>query len=90
MAEMSVDVRNHARKVLEEAAPNVLVVKRREAGHAVYVAVVIARAVTRDTKLTVLVCDVITSEDGAGWMASCEVSLPSPFAGVKLIISDKH
>jgi putative transposase len=67
-----------------------LVIKSREAGRIVNVAVVIATAVTKDGQRTILGCDVITSEDGAGWTAFLRSLVARGLSGVKLIISDAH
>lgn len=67
-----------------------LVVKSREAGRVVNVAVVIATAVTKDGQRTILGCDVITSEDGAGWTAFLRSLVARGLSGVKLVISDAH
>ena len=67
-----------------------LVIKSREAGRVVNVAVVIATAVTRDGQRTILGCDVITSEDGAGWTAFLRSLVARGLSDVKLVISDAH
>jgi len=67
-----------------------LVVKSREAGRVVNVAVVIATAVTKDGQRTILGCDVITSEDGAGWTVFLRSLVARGLSGVKLVISDAH
>jgi putative transposase len=67
-----------------------LVVKSREAGRVVNVAVVIATAVTRDGQRTILGCDVVTSEDGAGWTAFLRSLVARGLSGVQLVVSDAH
>ena len=49
----------------------------REGGRIVNVAVVVATAVNADGHREVLGLDVITTEDGAGWTASCATSSPA-------------
>jgi len=78
----------------QEAYPYVwldaMVVRCREAGRIVNVAVVIATAVTREGHREVLGLDVITSEDGAGWTAFLRGLVARGLKGVKLVISDAH
>lgn len=78
----------------QEAYPYVwldaMVVRCREAGRIVNVAVVIATAVTREGQREVLGLDVITSEDGAGWTAFLRGLVARGLKGVKLVISDAH
>lgn len=78
----------------QEAYPYVwldaLVVRCREAGRIVNVAVVIATAVTREGQREVLGLDVITSEDGAGWTAFLRGLVARGLKGVKLVVSDAH
>lgn len=78
----------------QEAYPYVwldaLVVRCREAGRIVNVAVVIATAVSREGQREVLGLDVITSEDGAGWTAFLRGLVARGLKGVKLVISDAH
>jgi putative transposase len=67
-----------------------MVVRCREAGRIVNVAVVIATAVTREGQREILGLDVITSEDGAGWTAFLRGLVARGLKGVKLVISDAH
>ena len=64
--------------------------KVREGGRIVSVAAVVAIAVNRDGYREVLGIDVITVEDGAGWMAFLRGLVARGLAGVSLVISDDH
>jgi transposase-like protein len=64
--------------------------KVREAGRIVNVAVVIAVGVNAEGHREVLGFDVITTEDGAGWLAFLRGLVARGLAGVTLVISDAH
>jgi transposase-like protein len=65
-------------------------VKVREAGRIQSVAVVIATGVNADGHREVLGIDVITTEDGAGWLAFLRGLVARGLSGVQLVISDAH
>jgi putative transposase len=64
--------------------------KVREGGRIVNVAVVIATGVNNDGHREVLGFDVITVEDGAGWVAFLRSLVARGLSGVALVISDAH
>ena len=64
--------------------------KVREGGRIVNVAVVIATAVNASGHREVLGLDVITTEDGAGWLAFLRSLVARGLSGVQLVISDAH
>ena len=64
--------------------------KVREGGRVVQVAVVIANAVNADGQREILGLDVVTTEDGAGWLAFLRSLVARGLSGVKLVISDAH
>ncbi len=64
--------------------------KVREGGRIINVAVVIAVGVNRDGHREVLGLDVITTEDGAGWLAFLRGLVARGLAGTSLVISDAH
>ena len=64
--------------------------KVRENGRIVNVAVVIAVGVNAEGHREVLGFDVITSEDGAGWLAFLRGLVARGLAGTTLVISDAH
>jgi hypothetical protein len=64
--------------------------KVREGGRIVNVAVVIAVGVNADGHREVLGVDVITTEDGAGWLAFCRGLVARGLTGVSLVVSDAH
>jgi putative transposase len=64
--------------------------KVRENGRIVNVAVVIAVGVNAEGHREVLGFDVITSEDGAGWLAFLRGLVARGLAGTRLVISDAH
>ena len=64
--------------------------KVREAGRIVNVAVVIATGVNAEGHREILGFDVITTEDGAGWLAFLRGLVARGLAGVTLVISDAH
>jgi putative transposase len=62
----------------------------REGGRVVNVATVTAIGVNAAGHREVLGCDVITSEDGAGWTAFLRGLVARGLTGVKLVVSDDH
>ena len=64
--------------------------KVREGGRIVNVAVVVATAVNADGHREILGMDVITTEDGAGWLAFLRSLVARGLSGVRLVISDAH
>jgi len=67
-----------------------LVHKVREGGRTVSVAAVVAIGVNADGHREVLGTDVITAEDGAGWVAFLRSLKARGLSGVQLVISDDH
>jgi putative transposase len=67
-----------------------LVVKCREGGRTVNVCVVHAVGVNRDGFRESLGLDVVTSEDGAAWLAFIRGLVARGLTGVKLVSSDAH
>jgi transposase-like protein len=67
-----------------------LVVKCREGGRTVNVCVVHAVGVGKDGFRESLGLEVVTSEDGAGWLAFLRSLVARGLAGVKLVTSDAH
>ena len=64
--------------------------KVREGGRIVNVAVVIAVGVNADGHREVLGVDLITTEDGAGWLALFRSLVARGLSGTALVISDAH
>jgi transposase-like protein len=64
--------------------------KVREGGRIVNVAVVIAVGVNAEGHREVLGVDVITTEDGAGWLAFLRGLVARGLSGTALVISDAH
>jgi transposase-like protein len=64
--------------------------KVREIGRIINVAVVIAVGVNAEGHREVLGFDVITTEDGAGWLAFLRGLVARGLAGTTLVISDAH
>jgi len=64
--------------------------KVREGGRIINVAVVIAVGVNADGHREILGLDVITTEDGAGWLAFLRGLVARGLAGTSLVISDAH
>lgn len=64
--------------------------KVREGGRIVNVAVVIAVGVNADGHREVLGADLITTEDGAGWLAFLRSLVARGLSGTALVISDAH
>jgi transposase-like protein len=67
-----------------------LVQRCREGGRIVNVATVIATAVNADGHRELLGVDVITTEDGAGWVAFLRGLVARGVSGVQLVIADAH
>jgi len=67
-----------------------LVVKCREGGRTVNVCVVHAVGVNRDGFRESLGLDVVTSEDGAAWLAFLRSLIARGLSGVRLVTSDAH
>jgi putative transposase len=67
-----------------------LEVKCREGGRTVNVCVVHAVGVSKDGFRESLGLDVVTSEDGAGWLAFLRSLVARGLSGVKLVTSDAH
>jgi transposase-like protein len=67
-----------------------LMVKSRELGRVVNVAVIVATAVNREGRKVILGLDVVTSEDGAGWEAFLRGLVARGLKGVQLVVSDAH
>jgi putative transposase len=67
-----------------------LVIKCREGGRVVNVVATIATAVNSDGHREVLGIDVVTSEDGAAWLAFLRGLKTRGLAGIKLVVSDSH
>lgn len=67
-----------------------MVVKSREEGRIVNVAVVQAIAVNAEGFREILGVDVITTEDGAGWLAFLRGLVSRGLSGGALIVSDAH
>jgi transposase-like protein len=64
--------------------------KVREGGRVVQVAVVIANGVNADGQREILGLDLITTEDGAGWLSFLRSLVARGLHGVKLVVSDAH
>lgn len=64
--------------------------KVREGGRIINVAVVIAVGVNRDGHREILGLDVITTEDGAGWLAFLRGLVARGLSGTSLVVSDAH
>ena len=67
-----------------------LTMKVREGGRILNVVMVIATGVNANGNREVLGFDVITTEDGAGWLAFLRSLVARGLAGVQLVISDCH
>jgi len=64
--------------------------KVREGGRTVNVHALIATAVNADGQREILGIDVVSSEDGAGWVAFLRSLVARGLSGVALVISDAH
>ena len=67
-----------------------LVIKCREGGRVVNVAVLVATGVNAEARREILGVDVITREDGAGWLAFLRSLVARGLSGVELVTSDAH
>lgn len=67
-----------------------LVLKCREGGRIVNVACLVAVGVNDDGRREILGLDVVTAEDGAGWLAFLRGLRARGLKGVELVISDAH
>jgi transposase-like protein len=67
-----------------------LVLKCREGGRIVNVAVLVGVGVNEDGRREILGLDVVTAEDGAGWLAFLRSLRARGLKGVELVISDAH
>ena len=67
-----------------------LMIRCREGGRIVNVAVVLATGVNSQGHREVLGVDVVTSEDGAGWTQFLRGLVARGLSGVELVISDAH
>jgi len=67
-----------------------LVFKCREAGRIANVAALVAVGVNEDGRREVLGVDVVTGEDGAGWLAFLRGLKARGLRGVELVVSDAH
>jgi transposase-like protein len=67
-----------------------LALRVREGGRSVQVAGVVATGVNAQGYREILGLDLITTEDGAGWLAFCRSLVARGLSGVSLVISDAH
>jgi len=67
-----------------------LCVKSREGGRVVNVSTLVAVGVNQEGKREVLGVDVVTTEDGAGWLAFLRSLVARGLHGVRLVTSDAH
>jgi putative transposase len=67
-----------------------MAIKCREGGRSINVAAVIAIAVNGEGHREVLGVDVVTTEDGAGWLAFLRSLVSRGLHGVRLVVSDAH
>src|SRR5579883_3233574 len=67
-----------------------VIFKCREAGRVVNVACLVAVGVNHEGRREVLGLEVVTSEDGAGWLAFLRSLVARGLKGVELVISDAH
>lgn len=67
-----------------------LVEKCREGGRTVNVAVLVATGVTEEGQRAILGLDVVTTEDGSGWLTFLRSLVARGLHGVGLVISDAH
>lgn len=65
-------------------------IKSREEGRVVNVTAVMAIGVNADGHREILGIDVITTEDGAGWLAFLRGLVSRGLTGVQLVVSDAH
>jgi putative transposase len=64
--------------------------KSREGGRVVSVATLVAIGVSESGHREILGLEVVTSEDGAGWLAFLRSLVARGLSGVRLVISDAH
>jgi len=92
--ELDVSVKAFRERKLEGRFPYVwldaLVFKSREGGRIANVAALVAVGVNEDGHREVLGIDVVTGEDGAGWLAFLRGLKARGLRGVELVISDAH
>ena len=67
-----------------------MMVRVREAGHVVNVAVAVATAVNKEGQREVIGIDVFTEESGAAWTAFFRGLVARGLSGVQLVVSDAH
>ena len=67
-----------------------LTMKVREGGRVVNASVLIATGVNAEGTREILELELVTSEDGAGWLAFCRSLVARGLTGVMLVISDAH
>lgn len=67
-----------------------LMIKCREGGRVVSVAALLATAVNADGRREILGLDVVTAENGAGWLAFLRDLVERGLCGVELVTSDAH
>ena len=67
-----------------------LMLRCREGGRVVQVALVVAIGVTREGHREILGADVITTEDHGGWLAFLRSLVARGLSGVQLVVSDAH
>jgi len=67
-----------------------LMLRCREGGRVVQVALVVAIGVTHEGRREILGADVITSEDQGGWLAFLRSLVARGLTGVQLVVSDAH
>ena len=92
--ELDASVKAFRERKLEGRFPYVwldaLVFKSREGGRIANVAALVAVGVNEDGHREVLGIDVVTGEDGAGWLAFLRGLKARGLRGVELVISDAH
>jgi len=92
--ELDVSVKAFRERKLEGRFPYVwldaIVFKSREGGRIANVAALVAVGVNEDGHREVLGIDVVTVEDGAGWLAFLRGLKARGLRGVELVISDAH
>lgn len=92
--ELDASVKTFRERRLEGRFPYIwldaLVFKSREGGRIANVAALVAVGVNEDGHREVLGIDVVTGEDGAGWLAFLRGLKARGLRGVELVISDAH
>ncbi len=76
--------------VAADALADALMMKVREGGPVVNVAVMVATGVNGDGHREILGLQVASSDDGAGWLAFFRDLAARALTGVKLVTSDAH